>query len=233
MNQRKDQRTVLPVNREYKMKIEIWSDYVCPFCYIGKRRLEVALEQFAHREDVLIEYRSFELNPSATFYSGKNMHQLLSENYGMSIEEAKRRNTKLVQQAKMMGLVYNIDQIRPTNSFDAHRLTQYAKSVGKDKEIIEKLFYSYYTDAKLISDLDTLGEIAESVGMNRNECLAILHDPFQYANDVRSDEALAQQFGITGAPFFVINRKYSISGAQPVKTLLDILNEIWQEENSN
>ncbi|RIJ66983.1 DsbA family oxidoreductase [Rummeliibacillus sp. POC4] len=173
------------------MKIEIWSDYVCPFCYIGKRRLEVALEQFAHREDVLIEYRSFELNPSATFYSG------------------------------------------PTNSFDAHRLTQYAKSVGKDKEIIEKLFYSYYTDAKLISNLDTLGEIAESVGMNRNECLAILHDPFQYANDVRSDEALAQQFGITGAPFFVINRKYSISGAQPVETLLDILNEIWQEENSN
>ncbi|MBD3917325.1 DsbA family oxidoreductase [Paenibacillus sp. PR3] len=210
------------------MKIEIWSDYVCPFCYIGKRRLESALEQFAHQNEVVIEYRSFELNPQASMYSGKNMHQMLSEKYGMSIEQAKKANAELGQQAAMMGLVYNFDQMKPTNTFDAHRLTQYAKSVGKDKDLSEKLFYSYYTDSKLISDHDTLADIAESVGMNRDESMAILRDSSKYANDVRSDEATAKQLGITGAPFFVIDRKYAISGAQPIEVFLSALNQASQ-----
>ncbi|WP_338555060.1 DsbA family oxidoreductase [Paenibacillus sp. KS-LC4] len=210
------------------MKIEIWSDYVCPFCYIGKRRLESALEQFAHRNEVVIEYRSFELNSEASMYSGKNMHQILSEKHGMSIEQAKKANAELGQQAALMGLVYNFDQMKPTNTFDAHRLTQYAKSVGKDKELAEKLFYSYYTDAKLISDHDTLANIAESVGMNKDESMAVLHNPSKYANEVRSDEAIAKQLGITGAPFFVIDRKYAISGAQPIEVFLSALNQASQ-----
>ncbi|CQR59095.1 DsbA family oxidoreductase [Paenibacillus riograndensis] len=210
------------------MKIEIWSDYVCPFCYIGKRRLESALEQFAHQNEVVIEYRSFELNPQGSMYSGKNMHQILSEKHGMSIEQAKEANAKLGQQAAMMGLVYNFDQMKPTNTFDAHRLTQYAKSVGKDKELSEKLFYSYYTEAKLISDHDTLADIAESVGMNRDETMEVLHDPSKYANEVHSDEATAKQLGITGAPFFVIDRKYAISGAQPIEIFLSALNQAAQ-----
>lgn len=210
------------------MKIEIWSDYVCPFCYIGKRRLETALEQFANRDEVVIEYRSFELNPQASMYSGKNMHQILSEKYGMSMEQAKKANADLGQQAAMMGLVYNFDQMKPTNTFDAHRLTQYAKSVGKDKDLSEKLFYSYYTDSKLISDHDTLADIAESVGMNREESMAILRDSSKYADDVRSDEATANQLGITGAPFFVIDRKYAISGAQPTEVFINALNQASQ-----
>jgi len=210
------------------MKIEIWSDYVCPFCYIGKRRLETALEQFAYRNEVVIEYRSFELNPQASMYSGKNMHQMLSEKYGMSIEQAKKANAELGQQAAMMGLVYNFNQMKPTNTFDAHRLTQYAKSVGKDKDLPEKLFYSYYTDSKLISDHDTLADIAESVGMNRDESMAILRDSSKYANDVRSDESTAKQLGITGAPFFVIDRKYAISGAQPTEVFINALNQASQ-----
>jgi predicted DsbA family dithiol-disulfide isomerase len=205
------------------MKIEIWSDYVCPFCYIGKRRLESALEQFASQNEVVIEYKSFELNPQASIYAGKNMHQMLSEKHGMSIEQAKKAHAELEQQAALMGLVYNIDQVKPTNTFDAHRLSQYAKSVGKDKELAEKLFYSYYTDAKLISDHDTLADIAESVGMNRDESMAVLHDPDKYANEVRSDEATAKQLGITGAPFFVIDRKYAISGAQPTEVFINAL----------
>lgn len=210
------------------MKIEIWSDYVCPFCYIGKRHLESALEQFAHQNEVVIEYRSFELNPQESFYSGKNMHQLLSEKHGMSIEQAKKAHAKLEQQAALNGLVYNIDQVKPTNTFDAHRLTQYAKSVGKEKEIAEKLFCSYYTDAKLISDHDTLADIAESVGMNRDESRAVLHDPSKYASEVRSDEATAKQLGITGAPFFVIDRKYAISGAQPTEVFINALKQASQ-----
>lgn len=207
------------------MKIEIWSDYVCPFCYIGKRRLESALEQFAHPNEVVIEYKSFELNPQASMYSGKNMHQILSEKYGMSIDQAKKANAELGQQAASMGLVYNFDQMKPTNTFDAHRLTQYAKSVGKDMELSEKLFYSYYTDAKLISDHDTLADIAESIGMNRDESMTVLHDPSKYANEVRSDETTAKQLGITGAPFFVIDRKYAISGAQPTEVFIKALNQ--------
>jgi predicted DsbA family dithiol-disulfide isomerase len=210
------------------MKIEIWSDYVCPFCYIGKRRLEAALEQFAHRDEVVIEYRSFELDPQATTYSGKNMDQMLSEKHGLSIEQAKKANAELGQQAAKMGLVYNFDQMKPTNTFDAHRLTQFAKSVGKDKELAEKLFYSYYTDSKLISDHDTLADIAESVGMNRDESMAVLHDPSKYANEVRSDEATAKQLGITGAPFFVIDRKYAISGAQSTEVFINALNQASQ-----
>lgn len=210
------------------MKIEIWSDYVCPFCYIGKRRLETALKQFAHQNEVVIEYRSFELNPQASMYSGKNMHQMLSEKHGISIEQAKKANAELGQQAALMGLVYNFDQMKPTNTFDAHRLTQYAKSVGKDKDLSEKLFYSYYTGSKLISDHDTLADIAESVGMNRDESMAILRDSSKYANDVRSDEATAKQLGITGAPFFVIDRKYAISGAQPTEVFIDALNQASQ-----
>lgn len=210
------------------MKIEIWSDYVCPFCYIGKRRLEAALEQFAHQNEVVIEYRSFELSPQASLYSGKNMHQMASEKHGMSIEQAKEGNAKLGQQAAKMGLVYNFDEMKPTNTFDAHRLTQYAKSVGKDKELSEKLFYSYYTEGKLISDHATLADIAESVGMNREESMAVLQDSSKYANEVRSDEATAKQLGTTGAPFFVIDRKYAISGAQPVETFLSALNQAAQ-----
>ncbi len=210
------------------MKIEIWSDYVCPFCYIGKRRLESALEQFAPQNEVVIEYKSFELNPHASLYAGKNMHQMLSEKHGLSIEQAKKANAELGQQAAKMGLVYNFDQMKPTNTFDAHRLTQFAKSVGKDKELAEKLFYSYYTDAKLISDHETLADIAESVGMNRDESMAVLHDPSQYANEVRSDEAAAKQLGIKGAPFFVIDRKYAISGAQPTEVFINALNQASQ-----
>ncbi|OBR66625.1 disulfide bond formation protein DsbA [Paenibacillus oryzae] len=210
------------------MKIEIWSDYVCPFCYIGKRRLESALEQFAPQNEVVIEYKSFELNPHASLYEGKNMHQMLSEKHGLSIEQAKKANAELGQQAAKMGLVYNFDQMKPTNTFDAHRLTQFAKSVGKDKELAEKLFYSYYTDAKLISDHETLADIAESVGMNRDESMAVLQDPSQYANEVRSDEAAAKQLGIKGAPFFVIDRKYAISGAQPTEVFINALNQASQ-----
>jgi len=146
----------------------------------------------------------------------------------MSIEQAKKAHAELEQQAAMMGLVYNIDQIKPTNTFDAHRLTQYAKSVGKDQKLAEKLFYSYYTDAKLISDHDTLADIAESVGMNGDESMAVLHDPSKYASEVRSEEATAKQLAITGAPFFVIDRKYAISGAQPTEVFINALNQASQ-----
>ncbi|GIO25890.1 DsbA family oxidoreductase [Ornithinibacillus bavariensis] len=212
------------------MKIEIWSDFVCPFCYIGKRRLEHALEQFPYRDKVELEYRSFELDPNAAIYSGKSIHEALANKYGMSLDEARQANENVGQQAKTVGLDYDFDGMKPTNTFDAHRLAKYASTVGKEKEITESLLHAYFVEAKLISNHDTLLEIAESVGLDREMTLSVLKDTDRFATEVRNEEMQAQAFGATGVPFFVINQKYAISGAQPTELFLSALNQVWEEE---
>ncbi|MFS0672163.1 DsbA family oxidoreductase [Ornithinibacillus sp. 179-J 7C1 HS] len=212
------------------MKIEVWSDFVCPFCYIGKRRLESALEQFPHQEQVELEYKSFELDPNAQIYSGTSIHEALAKKYGMSVDEAKKANLNVGEQAKTVGLDYNFDNMKPTNTFDAHRLTKYAETVGKGKELTEHILHSYFVEGKLISDHETLVEIATTVGLEKEHALTILKDSEKYANEVRNEEMLAQQYGATGVPYFVINQKYSISGAQPTELFLSALNQVWEEE---
>ncbi len=214
------------------MKIEVWSDFVCPFCYIGKRRLEEAIATFPGKDQVEVEFKSFELDPNAKLYSGTGINEALAKKYGMSIEEAKRANEGIGSQAKGVGLEFNFDDMKPTNTLDAHRLAKFAATVGKEKEMTEKLLASYFTESKLISDHDVLVEIAQSVGLEREETLAVLNDATKFANDVRIDEALAQQMGVTGVPFFVINQKYSISGAQPTETFKRALQQVWEEEGN-
>jgi predicted DsbA family dithiol-disulfide isomerase len=214
------------------MKIEVWSDFVCPFCYIGKRRLEQALEQFPNREQVEVEFKSFELDPNASLYKGKSIHEALAEKYGMSVEEAKRANEGVGQQAQSVGLEYDFEGMKPTNTFDAHRLSKYAKSVGKERELTEKLLHSYFIESKLLSDPETLVEIASSVGIGKDEALAVIQNPKEYANEVRNDEMQAQQYGATGVPYFVINQKYSISGAQPTELFLNALQQVWEKEGN-
>lgn len=212
------------------MKIEVWSDFVCPFCYIGKRRLEEALAQFPNRDQVEVEFKSFELDPNAQLYSGKNIHEALASKYGVTVEEAKRMNASVGQQAETVGLNFNFEEMKPTNTFDAHRLAKYAQTVGKEKEVTEKLLQSYFEESKLISDHEVLTEIAVSLGLDREEVQKVLEDKTKFSNDVRLDEAFAQQIGVTGVPFFVINQKYSISGAQPTSTFLGALQQVWKEE---
>jgi predicted DsbA family dithiol-disulfide isomerase len=214
------------------MKIEVWSDFVCPFCYIGKRRLEQALAQFPHKDQVEIEYKSFELDPNAPKDSDKNIHELLASKYGMTVEQAKQQNDGIRQHAASVGLTYHFDTMKPTNTFDAHRLAKFAKTKGKEAEITEKLMYAYFTESKHIGDHETLADIAESAGLDRQETLKVLEDKNAYANDVRIDQAIAQQYGIRGVPYFVINQKYAISGAQPTETFINALNKIWEEEAS-
>lgn len=214
------------------MKIEVWSDFVCPFCYIGKRRLEEAIAQFPGKDQVEVEFKSFELDPNAQTYSGTGINEALAKKYGMSIEEAKRANEGIGSQAAEVGLTFNFDEMKPTNTFDAHRLAKFAATVGKEKEMTEKLLASYFTESKLISDHDVLVEIAQTAGIEKEETLAVLNDSTKYANDVRIDEALAQQMGVTGVPFFVINQKYSISGAQPTETFRRALLQVWEEEGN-
>jgi predicted DsbA family dithiol-disulfide isomerase len=213
------------------MKIEVWSDYVCPFCYIGKRRLEEALAQFPNKDQVEVEFKSFELDPNAPKHSEQSIHELLAGKYGMSVDEARQANENVGKQAATVGLIYNFDHMKPTNTFDAHRLTKFAKTVGKDQELTEKLLSSYFTESKHLGDDENLAMIAESVGIDRQEALKVLHDKNAYANDVRIDQGLAKQYGISGVPFFVINQKYAISGAQPTETFVNALQKVWQEEN--
>jgi predicted DsbA family dithiol-disulfide isomerase len=215
------------------MKIQVWSDFVCPFCYIGKRRLEQALSQFPHKDQVEVEFKSFELDPNSPVNIDKSIHEILAAKYGMSIEQAKKTNEGMAEQAATLGLNYHFDNMKPTNTFDAHRLAKFANTQGKEAEITEKLLYAYFTESKHIGDVETLADIAETVGIDRHEALNVLSDKKLFANEVRIDEGLAQQYRITGVPFFVINQKYVISGAQPLETFTGALQKVWQEETAS
>ncbi|WP_282941373.1 DsbA family oxidoreductase [Paenibacillus sp. RC67] len=211
------------------MKVEIWSDIMCPFCYIGKRRFEAGLEQFAHKEDVEIVYRSFELSPNSPKDSTNNIHEMLASKYGMSIEQAKAMNADVGKQAKAVGLDFEFDTMVLTNTFDAHRLIQFGTQHGKGKEVAELLFKAYFTDSRHVGEHETLLEIAEKAGLSREETAAMLTGT-QYSEEVRADEEEARRLGVNGVPFYVINRKYGVSGAQPSEAFLEVLEKVWDED---
>ncbi|WP_242274848.1 DsbA family oxidoreductase [Bacillus cereus group sp. BfR-BA-01310] len=213
------------------MKIEVWSDFVCPFCYIGKRRLEMALEQFPHRDDVQVEFKSFELDPNTPIYSGTSISEVIAAKYGISVEEANRNNIQIGNHAASIGLSFNFEEMKPTNTFDAHRLAKFAKDQGKEKEITENLLVAYFTESRNLSDAETLSTIAETSGLDKKEALNVINNKNAYANEVRIDEAIAQQYKITGVPYFIVNQKYAISGAQPLETFVGALQQVWEEEN--
>ncbi|MBA4537809.1 DsbA family oxidoreductase [Bacillus aquiflavi] len=213
------------------MKIEVWSDFVCPFCYIGKRRLEVALAKFPHKDKVIVQYKSYELDPSSPKDVNVNFHQVLASKYGMSLDEAKKTTDGIAQQAASVGLTYHFDKMIPTNTFDAHRLAKFAQTCGKENEVTEKLLFAYFTESKHLGDHKTLADIAETVGLDRQEVLNVLADEQAFSDEVRSDEQQAQQVGVRGVPFFVINEKYAISGAQPEEVFLNALQKVWEEES--
>lgn len=213
------------------MKIEVWSDFVCPFCYIGKRHLEKALASVPFAQHVEVEFKSFELDPNAPKYEGKSIHEVLAKKYGMSLEQAMQANERVGQQAASVGLTFHFDEMKPTNTFDAHRLMKYAKTQGKEKEITEKILYEYFTESRHIGDVETLAKIAVETGLSRDEAIKVLLDSTDFENEVRLDESLAQQYGITSVPFFVLNGKYAISGAQPIETFLNAIKKVWEEES--
>ncbi|MDU0329536.1 MULTISPECIES: DsbA family oxidoreductase [Paenibacillus] len=210
------------------MKIEVWSDFGCPFCYIGKRRLERALESFSHRDEIELVYRSFELDPGAPKDTESSIHELLAVKYGLSLEQAKESNRNVAQQAQTEGLTYNFDTIIPTNTFDAHRLAHYAGEQGKAKEMTERLFRAYFTDSLHIGDRDTLVRLAEEVGLDGAAVREVLEQN-TYADAVREDENEARRLGIRGVPFFVLRGKYAVSGAQPLEIFQGALLRAWED----
>jgi len=211
------------------MIVEIWSDIVCPFCYIGKRRFEAALEQLPYREEVKVVYHSFELDPNAPADPGHDIHDMLAAKYGMSREQAKGMNDQMTEQARSVGLVYDMDRAKPTNTYDAHRLTHYAAQSDKMVEMTERLFRAYFTEGLHIGDRQVLADLADEVGLDRDHALAALENG-RYADEVRQDERDAAQIGIQGVPFFVINRKYAVSGAQPPEVFVQAIEKARSEE---
>jgi predicted DsbA family dithiol-disulfide isomerase len=214
------------------MLIEIWSDIICPYCYIGKRRLEEALVKFQHKEEVNIEYRSFELNLDAKVNYDEDNIELLSKKYGTSKEQIKMMNQQLTEQAKEVGLTYHLDKIKATNTLNAHRLIHLAKQFGNENEMVERLFKAYFTEVRHVGETKTLIELAADIGLDQQKVQSILNSN-EYEADVRAEERDAQQIGVTGVPFYVINRKYAISGAQPSDVFLEVMEKVWIEEVEN
>ena len=214
------------------MKIEIWSDFVCPFCYLGKRKLENALSKFKYEDKVELVFKSFELDPTAKKNYDENISEIIAKKYGITVEQAKHSNFQIMEQAKEVGLDYNFDDLKPTNSFDAHRLSQYAKSKGKMLEMSERILKAYFVDSFNISDHKVLSELASEVGLDRTEVLEVLESN-QYALEVREDESAASKLGVSGVPYFVFNNKYSVSGAQSSDHFLEVLDKVKEEEISS
>lgn len=204
------------------MKIEIWSDYVCPFCYIGKKQMELAVESLGIAEEVQIELRAFELDPNAPKQVEGSIETLLAKKYGMSLEQAKAGNERIARMAESVGLNINFENMQYTNTFDAHRVAKHAKEKGVEKAFSDALLKAYFADSELISDADTLIAVGMSVGLEQADIKNILESD-AYGDAVRSDEALAKHHGISGVPYFVIDDQYGVSGAQSVERFKEIL----------
>jgi predicted DsbA family dithiol-disulfide isomerase len=215
------------------MKVEIWSDVMCPFCYIGKRRFENALQNFEHKDEIEIEWKSFQLNPGIVTNPDINIDQYLADIKGFTIDHAKKLNAHVTEMAAEAGLTYNFDKAIVANSFNAHRYSHLAKKHGLGVEAEEQLFKAYFTDGKNIDDIDTLAALGSELGLDGDEVKTTLEGN-AYADEVKHDIAEAQHLGIQGVPFFVLNNKYGISGAQAVPVFEQTLEKAydeWQKEN--
>ena len=209
------------------LTVEIWSDVVCPWCYVGKRRFEHALEQFAHRDQVELTWRSFQLDPSAPPERAHSSAEHLAAKYGMSVEQAQETNAQMTELAAGEGLEYHLDRTRGGNSFDAHRLIHLAAAHGRQDEMKERLMRAYFTEGEPLGDTDILVRLAADVGVDEQQARAALEGE-AYADAVHADEELAARIGIRGVPFFVLDRRYGVSGAQPAELLLQALDQAWE-----
>jgi predicted DsbA family dithiol-disulfide isomerase len=209
------------------MTVEIWSDVVCPWCYVGKRRLEHALERFAHRDDVQLTWRSFQLDPSAPPERKHSSAEHLASKYGMSVEQAEKANAEMTEMAAGEGLEYHLDRTRGGNSFDAHRLIHLAAAHDRQDAMKERLMRAYFTEGEPVGDRDVLVRLAIDVGIEAAEARTVLEGE-AYADAVHADEGLAARIGIRGVPFFVLDRRFGVSGAQPAELLLEALEKTWE-----
>ncbi|NVO32386.1 DsbA family oxidoreductase [Hymenobacter lapidiphilus] len=210
------------------MKIEIWSDILCPFCYIGKRRLEKALAGFAHAADVQVEWRSFELDPNAAPTPGENQYARLAQKYGNTEEWARQMSANMTQMAAEEGLAFDFDSLVPANSLNAHRLIHLATRHGRQDTAKERLFKAYLEEGLDINDNAVLSRLGAELALPGPEVAAMLASR-EFEQQVRHDEYEASQIGVRGVPYFVFADKYAVSGAQPTELFAEVLEKAWSE----
>ena len=213
-----------------KLSIDVWSDIVCPWCYVGKRRLEGALAQFPQRDAVEVVWRAFELDPSAPAVRDEHVPhtERLARKYGTTVAQAEKMTQRMTDVAAADGLDFRFDRIRPGRTFDAHRLLHFAAERGRQDALKERLLRAYMTEGAAIGDRETLVKLASDVGLDAEEAQGVLATD-AYSADVRSEEDDARDLGITGVPFFVIGGRYAVSGAQPAELLLRAITTAWNE----
>jgi len=211
-----------------RLVVDVWSDVMCPFCYMGETLLAQALERFPHSAEVEVRYHSYLLMPDLPTDRAVDLIELLVAERGFPREQAEAMNAKVAARGKELGLDYRFDRAIATNTRAAHRLTHFAKQAGRQHEMPQRLFRAYFTDGLNVGDHAVLAELAAEVGLDRDAALSAL-DSGVFDDDVEADLRQARQLGITGVPFFVFNGKYAVSGAQPVEAFLRVLNTTWDE----
>jgi predicted DsbA family dithiol-disulfide isomerase len=209
------------------VQVEIWSDIVCPWCYVGKRRFEAALAAFEHRDEVIVTWRSFELDPQAPRQRAADSAAHLAEKYGMSREQAQASQRKLADVAAADGLDMRFDLARGGNTFDAHRLVHLAAAHGAQDAMTERLMRAYFTEGELIADTDALARLALDVGLPEDEVRDVLATD-RYAAEVRDDERTAASLGIHAVPFIAVDRRIGAAGARPPEALGELLRQAWE-----
>ncbi len=208
------------------MQVEVWSDVVCPWCYVGKRNLESALAQFAHADEVELVWRSFQLDRDAEQGPGESTAAALARKLSRTHAEVAQMQAQLTETAASVGLEYHLADTRSGNTADAHRLLHLARERGLQARLKERLLAAYFTEGQELFSHKALGRLAGEAGLDTDEVTAVLAGT-DYAEAVQSDVDLGRSFGITGVPFFVVDRTYGVSGAQPVASLLEVLDQAW------
>lgn len=212
------------------MQIDVWSDIVCPWCAIGKKRLEAALRQFEQADQVQVTWHSFEIDqtPAAERPAVASITELLAKKYGMSLAQAQAANERVVGLASAEGMRWDMQKVKPSATFDAHRLLQWAGEHGLQGALMDRLMTAYFAEGQFLSDPVVLQQLASEVGLDGNAAAEILASD-RFAAEVRTDEKVAAKNGITGVPFFVLGGRYAVSGAQPAAALVQALTRAWTD----
>jgi predicted DsbA family dithiol-disulfide isomerase len=209
------------------VRVEIWSDVACPWCYIGKARFETGLAAFEHKDDVEVVFRSFELDPERAKGDTVPVLPMLARKYGMTIEQAKQAEARVAANAAEAGLGYLAEGRDHGNTFDIHRLLHFAKTRGRQNELLDLAYRANFAEDRSVFDDERLVELAVAAGLDEAEARAVLADPDAFAADVRADEQEAAALGATGVPFFVLDRKFGVSGGQPAEVFTQALRQAW------
>lgn len=212
------------------MKIELWSDFACPFCYIGKVRFDNALSKFEHKDKVELVFKAYQLNPNAPKLMTNDANVEFAKGHGTTPEAASEKFEMFVKNAKTVGLDYNYDIIQLTNTFEAHQVAKWARQFNKEKEVTDRFMKAYFSEGVNLADRDSLVKLVNELGLEGDKALEVLKTQ-EFANQVQAEILEARQVGVQGVPFFVLNKKYGVSGAQQEEYFTAALNQIWDEEN--